>query len=483
MASTSAIVRRSFSSYVTNAAGTTANATTATVPHHAVNTPPNTHTNTPNTNTNTNTNRNNTNHGKRPIYVAATRQHVGKTSVSLALMSGLQKRFPSRVGFIKPVGQQSHVVYEEDLERDVLVDKDVAVTRQHFQLTHLPYRYMSPVLIPPGYTRDYLDGHITNASQHAKVQESYDQIQARSDVVLCEGTGHCAVGSIVGAGNAQVASWIGADMVLVANGGLGSTFDELELNRIYCAYHKVNVVGVIINRVQPSKYDQTHTYLEKALRHHWNIPLLGCIPDRPFLGCPALQDMERMFGTQLVSGHKHRLRHYTVHELMLVGTSSGVFLENLRQKPTRTLYVCHASRSDVLLGFITEYQRRMANQEPDFEAAMIVCGHPSQYPIDTYIVDMLQGLDVPILQSPHTTAETMELIHGLTPKLNAADSHRVDATVEHYESYIDFDQLLDITGNTMTTATTTTTTTTAGQSSSSSPQESNAVVLPNAAAS
>ena len=34
--------------------------------------------------------------------------------------------------------------------------------------------------------------------------------------------GHCAVGSIVGASNAKVASLIGADMVLVANGGLVS---------------------------------------------------------------------------------------------------------------------------------------------------------------------------------------------------------------------------------------------------------------------
>lgn len=30
---------------------------------------------------------------KKPIFVAATKQHVGKTSASLALMSGLQKRF------------------------------------------------------------------------------------------------------------------------------------------------------------------------------------------------------------------------------------------------------------------------------------------------------------------------------------------------------------------------------------------------------
>lgn len=42
---------------------------------------------------------------QRPIFVAATKQHVGKTTVSLALMSGLQKRF-EKVGFLKPVGQQ-----------------------------------------------------------------------------------------------------------------------------------------------------------------------------------------------------------------------------------------------------------------------------------------------------------------------------------------------------------------------------------------
>lgn len=41
---------------------------------------------------------------QRPIFVAATKQHVGKTSTSLALLSGLQKRF-DKVGFIKPVGE------------------------------------------------------------------------------------------------------------------------------------------------------------------------------------------------------------------------------------------------------------------------------------------------------------------------------------------------------------------------------------------
>ena len=41
--------------------------------------------------------------------------------------------------------------------------------------------------------------------------------------MLVEGTGHCAVGSIVNVNNAKVASLLGASMVLIANGGLGTS--------------------------------------------------------------------------------------------------------------------------------------------------------------------------------------------------------------------------------------------------------------------
>jgi hypothetical protein len=56
------------------------------------------------------------------------------------------------------------------------------------------------------------------------IRASYDEVSSASDVVLCEGTGHCAVGSIVNVNNAKVASMLGASMLLIANGGLGKLF-------------------------------------------------------------------------------------------------------------------------------------------------------------------------------------------------------------------------------------------------------------------
>ena len=83
--------------------------------------------------------------------------------------------------------------------------------------------------------------------------------------MLCEGTGHCVVGSIVHANNAQETLWLNAKMILVANGGLGNTFDELELNKVLCDKEGVKIGGVIVNKVHPEKLEQTRTYINKAL--------------------------------------------------------------------------------------------------------------------------------------------------------------------------------------------------------------------------
>lgn len=213
-------------------------------------------------------------HAYQPIFVAATRQHVGKTSVSLALTAGLQKRF-KKVGFMKPVGQQ-HLEVKSCLDGSrVLVDKDVKLIREHFSLQHLDYRHMSPVIIPSGYTRDYIDGKVNKDEQMKKIHDSFQAQAESTDIILLEGTGHIGVGSCVNANNAQVAAMTGASMVLVANGGVGSAFDSLDLNYSMCKANGVHMAGVIINKIMPDKMQQTRNYMSKLLKYHWDVPLLG----------------------------------------------------------------------------------------------------------------------------------------------------------------------------------------------------------------
>lgn len=230
-----------------------------------------------------------------------------------------------------------------------------------------------------------------------------------------------------------------------ANGGLGKAFDELELNRNLCETFGVNIAGVIVNKVRHDKYDQTKRYMAKALMDNWGIPLLGCIPDRPFLGCPALADLETLFGTQLMCGREYRLRHYNANDINVVTTNLTRFLENLREKPARTLYICHCTRDDLIVGFLAEFERRRRlGEEKDFQAALIVCGREGKYSLRPEIQDMMVGVEgAPIMGVGMPTQSVMTNIYNFTPKLNIDDTNRVQIAVNHYEQYIDFDTLLD----------------------------------------
>ena len=123
----------------------------------------------------------------RPIYVAATKEHVGKTTTCLALISGLKKRFPRSVGYLKPVGQRHVPVFSQRMKKDIRVDKDVALIRDHFNLQHIDFGDMSPVLIPSGYTKDYIDGKISHDLQLNAIENAVENIRRENEVVLCEG--------------------------------------------------------------------------------------------------------------------------------------------------------------------------------------------------------------------------------------------------------------------------------------------------------
>ncbi|RHY95488.1 hypothetical protein DYB37_003459 [Aphanomyces astaci] len=185
-------------------------------------------------------------HGiKKHLLVLSTGQHVGKTTTSLGLVAHLQERFSlevhgtttpkKEVAYCKPVGQQ-HVPVGGGLR----VDKDSFLFKEHFGLVH-DYKDMSPVIFPDGFTRDYIDGKVTAAELTESVRVAHRHLMDTSEFVVVEGTGHTGVGSICDINNAQVAAELGMDAICIALGGLGSSFDQLALNREMLLKHGVQL--------------------------------------------------------------------------------------------------------------------------------------------------------------------------------------------------------------------------------------------------
>ena len=90
----------------------------------------------------------------RRIFLAATGQNRGKTTVSLGLAS-LIAADGHRLGFLKPIGQRYLVIDGTRADEDAVLMKEV------FDLPDA-LNDMSPVTLPRHFTTDYVMGRVTD---------------------------------------------------------------------------------------------------------------------------------------------------------------------------------------------------------------------------------------------------------------------------------------------------------------------------------
>lgn len=361
---------------------------------------------------------------KRAFFVASTGQHVGKTTTCLGLISGLKKRFKS-VGFIKPVGQE-HVLTDSG----VRVDKDVLLFNETFDLPD-PVETMSPVLFPRGFTRDFLDGKVDAGKLLKDIEKSFEKISKNRDLVVVEGTGHVGVGSICDLNNAIVAKTLGLDLIIIASGGLGSSFDAIAVNKALCDHVGLKIAGVILNRVLDDKREMIENYMQKALKR-WNIPLLGSIPYDPFLSNPSIKDFENLFNATLLSGEKYHMRHF--RHTRLIATPLETYLSLIQ--PSQ-LIITPSIREDIVHATI-DYQKIHG----DIEAGFILTGEEHPTPD---IIKALKSADIPMLFAPTSSYKAMQMITSYTVKIQREDTEKIQEAINVVENHIDFDHLLKAT--------------------------------------
>ena len=176
------------------------------------------------------------------IFIAATRQNDGKTTVSLGLVSAFKRKIP-KIGFIKPIGQRYLIEggYKVD-EDSVLIER---ICRINCRL-----KDMSPIAIERGFTERYILKGDRDALGR-QIKRSFDRVAKGKGLVVIEGTGHAGVGSVFDWSNAQVASFLDTKVVLVCDGGVGRPIDEIMLNKALFDREGVELLGVIVNKVHP----------------------------------------------------------------------------------------------------------------------------------------------------------------------------------------------------------------------------------------
>ncbi|OQS01089.1 hypothetical protein ACHHYP_20078 [Achlya hypogyna] len=376
---------------------------------------------------------------RKQVLVLSTGQHVGKTTTCLGLVAHLQDKFAGRslnVAYCKPVGQQ-HVPVGGGLR----VDKDSFLFKEYFNLVH-DYKDMSPVIFPDGFTRDYIDGKVTLRELKVAIKTAHDNLVKDSEFIVFEGTGHTGVGSICDLNNAQVAEELEMDAICIALGGLGSSFDQLALNREMLLKHNIKLKGVIVNKVDPTKMDMVQDYFSRALKR-WDVPLIGCIPQLDDLCHPSISDFSKLLKCELVSGKEAKLRYFANIRLALAPVDERNVFKPVQSQLVITHVIemlnglQHSGRMDVIDAMLhnqEEFRERGENLHP----GLIMTGWDPPSP--SLVARLDQG-NIPCIYVPPTTCDSYTLtarIASFTAKLNRYDLKRLNMASAHVRKHVNF---------------------------------------------
>ncbi|HNQ51325.1 MAG TPA: AAA family ATPase [Candidatus Omnitrophota bacterium] len=358
----------------------------------------------------------------KKIFIAATKQNDGKTTVSLGLISNFQQRF-KKVGFIKPIGQR--YLEEEGLQ----IDEDSVLIEEVCGIK-AGLKDMSPIAVEKGFTERYINRPAKD-SISKQIQGAFKRISSHQDLVVIEGTGHAGVGSVFDHSNATVARLLGSKVILISSGGIGRPIDEIVLNKALFDKEGVKLLGVIINKVLPDKFDKIDQLVRKGLERK-GITVLGVIPFTPALSYPTIEQILEETSFDLLCG-KERLETYVSRVVIgaMRPASAVKYIVN------DSLLIAPGDSEDVIMAALECYR----DDDPSRLklAGIILSGGMTP---EKPLMDLLLRSGLSVLMARTDTYTVASMIHDLTVKIRPQDKAKVKTVVKLIKDYVNLDKIV-----------------------------------------
>jgi BioD-like phosphotransacetylase family protein len=356
------------------------------------------------------------------IFIAATQQNDGKTTVSLGLMAAFRKRF-KRISFIKPVGQR-YVV-----EQGYKVEEDSVLIERIFGID-CSLKDTSPVAIEKGFTEWYIrKGKPRPIGE--QIKESYRRVARNKGLVVIEGTGHAGVGSCFDWCNSRVAKLLRSKVILVTSGGIGRPIDEIMLNKALFDKEGVELIGVIVNKVIPEKYDKINKFVRMGFERK-KINVLGVLPYKPFLSAPTVKQICEELETQIVIGKSNSSN--IIEHIVIGAMEPHEALKHIKEK---CLIITSGDREDIILA-------ALSSQLCNIVAKSTISGFVLTGGLRPHssIIELVKSTNIPVMFVSDDTYTTAKKIHDRTIKIQPEDKEKINIVSQMLEKYVDVDKIL-----------------------------------------
>ncbi len=361
------------------------------------------------------------------LFVAATGQHRGKTTCTLGIVAALVRQ-GINVGYCKPVGQRHLSI------RGKMTDKDAVLFEEMLQFEVNPDIH-SPVIIASGVTAKYIDDP-SQFNFREDIEFAADYLEKNHDYIVYEGTGHAGVGSIADLSNAQVAKMLDAEVIIVCGGGIGNTFDRLNLNLSIFRELNVPVKGVIVNKVLPDKLEHVRYYLEKRLAQI-NIPVLGVLPFDQTLSFPLMGTV-----VKAVKGKMIRNSHKLYNQVEEILAGSSLEIDEFTVLRNVLLIVNQAYFKEAIQKIKSKALELGIEEAP--LSGVIVTGDGKQDVWDDkedITSNYLEENQIPVLTTKYDTYDTVVRISRIEVKINTHTPWKVRRAIELLQENMDVEGL------------------------------------------
>ncbi len=354
----------------------------------------------------------------KKLFIAATGQNCGKTTMSVSLMHLAMKKY-ARVGFIKPIGPKIEMFDNR------MVDMDAALMAKAYNLEE-DIALMSPIALHKNFTREFLSGMIDPKSLEDAVISAVRELEKKYDFLIIEGAGHAGVGSVIGLNNARVARLVNAPVMIVTGSGIGSVVDSLRLNMALFEKERADVRLAIINKIRAEKRGQIIDLIGKAFAAE-PLQITGGFNYSPILANPTLGHISRLLGLPVRATDEERSR--IIHNIHLGAASSQKVADSLQDS---TLLIVTGSRDELLvtlssLYHIPAYRKKIAG--------LIIAGHAHVSKISQQIVE---DSGIPYIRIYEITADVYTALKDDVAKITVEDLEKLNWIKTHAEKEIDF---------------------------------------------
>jgi BioD-like phosphotransacetylase family protein len=204
------------------------------------------------------------------------------------------------------------------------------------------------------------------------------------------------------------------------------------LNKALFDHRNVEVLGVIINKVLPEKYDKVNDLVRRGLKRK-GIDVFGVIPHYPALSSPTIKQIVEDTKGTLLCGETELER--VVGRILIGAMPPTTALDYLKGD---VLLIAPGNREDLL---ITSMIGKALNVKEKYNVqGIVLTGDILPHP---RVLELLKQSNIPVISVKEDTYEMARKINKMVVKIKPYDKEKIETVKSMTKEYVNTDLLLE----------------------------------------